>query len=166
MLHGCKLEFQSVDCSARPIRPALTNSSSPLLRGHSPGQDPHYAGSFIEEQRLRKTRPHWSSGSRTPWRRIGRWGGAVFGGWLGIQLSRSRWGATDGCQRRIKLPGEADAQCYPNRKPFPSTQLQAVCHHRDKAINVSVHFCARLKGPPSVFVSARGASTTGYLPSG
>lgn len=49
-------------------------------------------------------------------------------------------GAIDGCHIRIKAPGEPHAQCYRNRKLFPSIQLQAVCDHKARFIDVFVGF--------------------------
>lgn len=49
-------------------------------------------------------------------------------------------GAIDGCHIRIKAPGEPDAQCYKNRKLFPSIQLQGVCDAQGRFLNVFVGF--------------------------
>ncbi|XP_026095330.1 protein ALP1-like [Carassius auratus] len=60
-------------------------------------------------------------------------------------------GSIDGCHIRIKAPGEPHAQCYRNRKLFPSIQLQAVCDHRPRFIDVlvgSVHDSRVLRHSP------------------
>ncbi|KAG9277982.1 putative nuclease HARBI1 [Astyanax mexicanus] len=49
-------------------------------------------------------------------------------------------GAIDGCHVRIKAPGEPDAQCYRNRKLYPSVQFQAVCDHQAKFLDVFIGF--------------------------
>ncbi len=62
-------------------------------------------------------------------------------------------GSIDGCQVRIKPPS-TDAQCYLNRKLFYSIQLQAVCDHRGKFLDIfvgypgSVHDSRVLKNSP------------------
>ncbi|XP_071377531.1 putative nuclease HARBI1 [Centroberyx affinis] len=62
-------------------------------------------------------------------------------------------GAIDGCHIRIKPPAE-DASCYYNRKLFASIQLQAICDHRGKFIDIccgfpgSVHDARVLKNSP------------------
>ena len=48
-------------------------------------------------------------------------------------------GSIDGCQIRIKPPS-ANAQCFSNRKLFPSIQLQAVCDHQGKYIDIFVGY--------------------------
>lgn len=58
----------------------------------------------------------------------------------GHQLFRGSMGAIDGCHIRIKAPAEPDAQCYRNRKLFHSIQLQAVCDHKARFIDVFVGF--------------------------
>ena len=49
-------------------------------------------------------------------------------------------GAIDGCHVRIKSPGEPHGQDYFNRKLFPSIQLQAVCDHAGRFIDVFVGY--------------------------
>ncbi|XP_042349776.1 putative nuclease HARBI1 [Plectropomus leopardus] len=62
-------------------------------------------------------------------------------------------GSIDGCHIRIKPPS-LDAQCYLNRKLFPSIQLQAVCDHRGRYLDIfagypgSVHDSRVLKNSP------------------
>lgn len=62
-------------------------------------------------------------------------------------------GAVDGCHVRIKPPA-ANAQCYFNRKLFPSIQLQAICDHRGRFLDIfvgfpgSVHDARVLKNSP------------------
>lgn len=48
-------------------------------------------------------------------------------------------GSIDGCHIRVKPPSQ-DAACYINRKLFYSIQLQAVCDHTAKYIDVCVGF--------------------------
>ncbi|XP_032363185.1 protein ALP1-like [Etheostoma spectabile] len=48
-------------------------------------------------------------------------------------------GSIDGCHVRVTPPAE-DAACYLNRKIFYSVQLQAVCDHTAKFIDVFVGF--------------------------
>ncbi|KAG5283852.1 hypothetical protein AALO_G00046850 [Alosa alosa] len=55
---------------------------------------------------------------------------------------RKAMGAIDGCHIRIKAPGEPHAQCYRNRKLFTSYQLQAVCDHAGRFIDVFIGFPA------------------------
>ena len=67
-------------------------------------------------------------------------------------------GSIDGCHIRIK-PKSADAQCYFNRKLFHSIQLQAVCDHQCKFLDIfvgypgSVHDSRVLKNSP-LFVNS------------
>ncbi|XP_022520223.1 putative nuclease HARBI1 [Astyanax mexicanus] len=62
-------------------------------------------------------------------------------------------GAIDGCHIRIKPPS-ANAQCYLNRKLFHSVQLQAICDHQGKFLDIfvgypgSVHDARILKNSP------------------
>ncbi|XP_037642394.1 uncharacterized protein LOC119497999 [Sebastes umbrosus] len=62
-------------------------------------------------------------------------------------------GSIDGCHIRVKPPSD-DATCYINRKLFYSIQLQAVCDHTAKFIDVcvgytgSVHDARVLKNSP------------------
>ena len=62
-------------------------------------------------------------------------------------------GSIDGCQIQVKPPS-VDAQCYVNRKLFPSIQLQAVCDHQGMFIDIfvgypgSVHDARVLKNSP------------------
>lgn len=62
-------------------------------------------------------------------------------------------GSIDGCHIRIKPPS-ADAQCYFNRKLFHSIQLQGVCDHQCKFLDIfvgypgSVHDARVLKNSP------------------
>ncbi|KAK7909409.1 hypothetical protein WMY93_014093 [Mugilogobius chulae] len=62
-------------------------------------------------------------------------------------------GSIDGCHVRIKPPS-VNAQCYFNRKLFHSIQLQAVCDHSAKFIDIlvgypgSVHDSRVLKNSP------------------
>ncbi|XP_046907191.1 putative nuclease HARBI1 [Hypomesus transpacificus] len=49
-------------------------------------------------------------------------------------------GAIDGCHVRIKSPGEPHGQNYFNRKSFHSIQLQAVCDHAGRFIDVFVGY--------------------------
>ncbi|XP_049911320.1 putative nuclease HARBI1 [Epinephelus moara] len=44
-------------------------------------------------------------------------------------------GSIDGCHIRVKPPS-VDSQCYTNRKLFPSIQLQAVCDHQGKYMDI------------------------------
>ncbi|KAJ8367962.1 hypothetical protein SKAU_G00079900 [Synaphobranchus kaupii] len=48
-------------------------------------------------------------------------------------------GAIDGCQVRVKPP-HTDSQCYLNRKLFFSIQLQAVCDHTGKFLDIFVGY--------------------------
>lgn len=62
-------------------------------------------------------------------------------------------GAIDGCHIRIKAPA-ADGACYFNRKLFHSIQLQAICDHRARFIDIfagypgSVHDARVLRNSP------------------
>ena len=62
-------------------------------------------------------------------------------------------GSIDGCHIRIKPPS-VNAQCYFNRKPFYSIQLQAVCDHQCQFLDIfvgypgSVHDARVLKNSP------------------
>lgn len=62
-------------------------------------------------------------------------------------------GAIDGCHIRIKPPA-ANAACYFNRKLFASVQMQAICDHQARFIDVfvgypgSVHDARVLKNSP------------------
>ncbi|XP_062407478.1 putative nuclease HARBI1 [Sardina pilchardus] len=58
----------------------------------------------------------------------------------GHEVFRKVMGAIDGCHIRIKAPGQPHAQCYMNRKLFASYQLQAVCDHAGRFIDVFVGF--------------------------
>ncbi|KAG9261450.1 protein ALP1-like, partial [Astyanax mexicanus] len=53
---------------------------------------------------------------------------------------RKARGAIDGCHIRIKAPEEPDTGCYRNRKLFTSIQLQAVCDHRARFLDVYIGF--------------------------
>ncbi|KAI2646155.1 hypothetical protein H4Q32_026905 [Labeo rohita] len=48
-------------------------------------------------------------------------------------------GSIDGCHIRIKPPS-ADSMCYLNRKLFYSIQLQALCDHRGKYLDIFVGY--------------------------
>lgn len=62
-------------------------------------------------------------------------------------------GAIDGCHVRIKAPS-VDAACYFNRKLFHSVQLQAICDHQGRFLDVfvgypgSVHDARVLRNSP------------------
>ncbi|KAM3857067.1 putative nuclease HARBI1 [Diretmus argenteus] len=62
-------------------------------------------------------------------------------------------GAIDGCHISVK-PRKADENCYPNRKLFYSIQLQAICDHRGRYVDIccgfpgSVHDSCVLKNSP------------------
>ncbi|XP_061563492.1 putative nuclease HARBI1 [Cololabis saira] len=62
-------------------------------------------------------------------------------------------GSIDGCQIRIKPPS-VDGLCYINRKLFPSIQLQAICDHKGRYLDIfagypgSVHDSRVLKNSP------------------
>uniref|UniRef100_UPI003AAEB172 putative nuclease HARBI1 n=1 Tax=Centroberyx gerrardi TaxID=166262 RepID=UPI003AAEB172 len=79
--------------------------------------------------------------------------GLGFAQLAGSQAFRIAVGAIDGCQVRIKPPTE-DANCYLNRKLFYSIQLQAVCDHKSRFIDIyvgwpgSVHDSRVLKNSP------------------
>lgn len=58
----------------------------------------------------------------------------------GHEVFQKAMGAIDGCHIRIKGPGEPHAQCYRNRKLFMSYQLQAVCDHAGRFIDVFIGY--------------------------
>ncbi|CAM4570087.1 unnamed protein product [Leuciscus chuanchicus] len=65
--------------------------------------------------------------------------GAGFARLPGSPAFRMAVGAIDGCHVRIKPPA-VNAACYFNRKLFHSVQLQAVCDHRGKFLDICVGF--------------------------
>ena len=65
--------------------------------------------------------------------------GAGFAPLAGSPVFSRVAGAIDGCHIRVKPPSQ-DAACYINRKLFYSIQLQAVCDHTAKYIDVCVGF--------------------------
>ncbi|XP_067234567.1 putative nuclease HARBI1 [Chanodichthys erythropterus] len=79
--------------------------------------------------------------------------GAGFARLAGSPAFHMAVGAIDGCHIRIKPPA-VNAACYFNRKLFHSVQLQAVCDHRGKFIDIcvgfpwSVHDARTLKNSP------------------
>ena len=81
-------------------------------------------------------------------------------------------GAIDGCHVRIKSPGEPHGQDYFNRKLFPSIQLQAVCDHAGRFIDVfvgypgSVHDARVLRHSPLFQSAAYPAPDTFLLGDG
>ena len=65
--------------------------------------------------------------------------GNGFAASAGSQAFNVAVGAIDGCHIRVKPPA-ADGACYFNRKLFHSIQMQAICDHRGRFIDVFVGF--------------------------
>jgi len=65
--------------------------------------------------------------------------GTGFANLAGSAVFSSVAGSIDGCHIRIKPPS-ADSMCYLNRKLFYSIQLQALCDHQGKYLDIFVGY--------------------------
>ncbi|XP_067234557.1 putative nuclease HARBI1 [Chanodichthys erythropterus] len=79
--------------------------------------------------------------------------GQGFAALTGSPVFQNAVGSIDGCQVRIKTPSE-DVVCYLNRKLFHSINLQAMCDHKMRFLDIfvgypgSVHDSRVLKNSP------------------